>query len=289
MFKGLARPRVIRARARTGLSRSGLPDLDYALNPYLGCWHSCLYCYAREYVGHPEASTRWGEVIVVRENIVELLQHEVRYKRRGVVGVGTITDAYQPLEALYKLTRRSIELLLKHGFQVSIQTKNTLVLRDLDILEEYRRLVDIGVTITSMDYEKARVFEPRAPPPAARARVLAEASTRGLETWIFMGPIIPGYNDDEASIEEILSLARETKSILYYDKLRAKKFMLHPSSPMREAAEKTMGYDWPRLERMIRRLCERYGVVCRPGMEYGPSSEARLDKYLGKPRKGELV
>ena len=92
---------------KTALSNSGLPDLDYALNPYIGCQHGCLYCYAPNYVGYIDVKANWGKIIIVKENIGDILHEEVLKKKRGAVGIGTITDAYQPLESIYGLTRLS--------------------------------------------------------------------------------------------------------------------------------------------------------------------------------------
>jgi hypothetical protein len=127
-----------RIRVKTALSKSGLYDLDYAYNPYVGCFHGCVYCYARAYVRDEEVSRNWGTVVYIKENILEVLREEVKRKPRGVVGVSTLTDPYQPIEAGEGLTRRGIQVLLQGNFKVSIQTKSPLVTRDIDILKSYR-------------------------------------------------------------------------------------------------------------------------------------------------------
>ncbi len=276
-----ARPRIVFVRVREALSRSGLPDLDYALNPYMGCWHSCTYCYARIYTWYREAAENWGEVIVVKENIVDVLRKEVKYKARGVVGVGTITDAYQPVEAQYKLTYESLKVLFSAGFHASIQTKNSLILRDLDLLAENKNLVDVGFTITTLDNHIARLIEPRAPPPQARVKALETIASHGIETWVFMGPIIPGLNDDDTTIEEVIRVAKETNSIFYYDKLRVKDFMLKEDYKLRNYALKSKHYDWNKLFNKIKYYCRIHGVKCLPGMEYTQTRpKSTLDKYF---------
>jgi len=139
---------------KTALSNSGLPDLDYALNPYIGCQHGCLYCYAPNYISDIDVKANWGKVIIVKENIGDILHEEVLKKKRGAVGIGTITDAYQPQESIYGLTRLSLKILLNHGFRVSIQTKSTLIIRDIDLLLKFRNKVDVGFTLTSLDDKK---------------------------------------------------------------------------------------------------------------------------------------
>lgn len=250
------------------LSSTGLPDIHYALNPYLGCMHGCIYCYARLYTRDKRASLNWGKVVVVKVNITRVLEREVsRYEPREV-GVGTITDPYQPVEAYYKLTRESIKILLGSGFPVSIQTKNPLVLRDLDILTTHKGRVDVGFTITSLDPHVSRFIEPGAPPPEARARALERLSSLGVKTWIFYGPIIPGLNDDQHTIDTIIQLARDTNSILYYDPLHAKPFMKTPDHPLYPHI-KQESREWRRrIFEKITRRCKEKGVYCKPGFEY---------------------
>ncbi|MGC8983262.1 MAG: SPL family radical SAM protein [Desulfurococcaceae archaeon] len=262
-FRGLV---VYYARVKSGLSKSGLPDIEYALNPYLGCGHGCVYCYARLYTRDERASKNWGSVVVVKVNLPSVLEDEVKRLKPGVVGVGTITDAYQPVEAVYKITRKSIEVLLRHGFPVSIQTKNPLVLRDLDVLASYKKLVDVGFTITTLRSEVAKNIEPKAPPPAARAEALKKLSKAGIKTWVFYGPIIPGLNDDYATAKSVAELASETGSVLYYDPLRVKPFMHSPGHPLKAAAEQATSFEWLRRVRsMVLELCREYGLTCRPG------------------------
>ncbi len=155
---------MIEIKVKTALSKSGLKELDYALNPYLGCRFSCVYCYAR-YFSPTEVKERWGEVVVVKSNLLEVLRREVAIKRKGVVGVSTITDPYQPIESERKLTRGSLKILLESGFRVSIQTKSPLVLRDLDLLLSHKEKVDVGLTITTANRDLSKTLEPLAPLP----------------------------------------------------------------------------------------------------------------------------
>lgn len=250
---------------KTALSRSGLPDIDYALNPYMGCIHGCIYCYARLYTRDKEATSNWGSVVVVKLNIASVLERETRKYKPGVVGVGTITDAYQPIEAKYKLTRRCIEILLSRRFKVSIQTKNPLVLRDLDILSSHRENVDVGFTITTLREDVRRMIEPYAPPSKARISAIERLSSSGIKTWIFYGPIIPGLNDDEETVKDLITLALKTNSLFYYDPIHVKDFMKTPDHPLwRYIVNKPR--DWrSRVIKSIEILCSEYGVKCRPG------------------------
>lgn len=273
--------RVKVVRVRDALTPSGLPDIDWALNPYLGCYHSCIYCYGRLYVKDAEVASSWGDIVVVKENVVDALRRGVRSRRSGVVGVGTITDAYQPVEARYGLTRRSLEVLLSSGFRVSIQTKSTLVLRDADLLSRYRGRVDVGFTITTMDRGIASFLEPRAPPPRARADALARLRELGIDTWVFLGPIVPEVTDSLELIEEVVEVAEAANSPMYYDKLRVKGFMLSPDHPLYPHAVKALRYRWRNLFTSIESICRKHGVRCGFGFSYGsaPSPSKGLTRF----------
>lgn len=250
------------------LSKTSLPGLDYALNPYIGCSHGCLYCYAKLYTKIKDVYENWGRFVYVKINLLNKLVKDIEKLRKGSVGVGTITDAYQPIEAFFKLTRRSIELLLNNGFEVSIQTKNPLVLRDTDILLRHRDLVNVGLTITSTSNSKSIIIEPKAPLPSSRISSLVKLSTAGIKTWVFYGPVIPGFNDDEETINEVLKLCLQTNSMLYVDPLRVKRFMLKETHPLNPYLKYLISDRWMRefLE-LIKKKCLDYGVECRRGFE----------------------
>jgi len=276
-------PKTIEIHVRRALARSGLGDLDYALNPYAGCYHACIYCYAREYTKIRDIVKRWGSIIAIKINIVDVLRKEIGKVKRGTVGIGTITDAYQPIEAEYRLTRRCIETLLGSGFHVSVQTKSSLIAKDLELLASRPSLVDVGFTITTLDNSTARFLEPRAPAPRDRVAALERIANTGIETWVFLGPIVPGYNDDPSGIEQVIEVAASTNSVLYYDKLRIKKFML-TDPQLREIASKARSYPWRRLFELIEHLCRKHRVQCVystavPKKRIVIEAQRRLDNY----------
>ena len=263
--------RTKRIRVGNALSRSGLPDLDYSLNPYVGCYHACIYCYAPGYVRYREVAQNWGEVIYVKENLIQVLSREVRRKKPGRVGISTISEPYQPLEAKERLTRRSIEILLSNRFHPSIQTKSDLILEDLDLFAESKEKLDVGFTITTLDDELSELMEPRAPTPRRRVRALERLSENHVRTWIFLGPIIPGINDDGDSMKDIVELAAETSSFLYFDPLRLKPWVIPRLRRELEergfdaevVMERTRDKRWlKRLRDEIYSNCKRLGVEC---------------------------
>ncbi|RKY01198.1 radical SAM protein, partial [Candidatus Poribacteria bacterium] len=148
------------------LTKSGISD--YSLNPYFGCQHSCVYCYARyllKYRPHEEA---WGEFVDVKVNAPRVLQKEVLRRKPGGVFISSACDAYQPLEEEIELTRRLLRILSETDFQIRILTKSALVRRDVDLLSRAKRRAAVGVTVTTMDERLRKLIEPNASPSKLR-------------------------------------------------------------------------------------------------------------------------
>ncbi|MEM0350333.1 MAG: radical SAM protein, partial [Archaeoglobaceae archaeon] len=159
-----------------------------------------------------------------------------------------------------KLSREVLRFLLENGFRVSIQTKSPLVLRDLDIIRENSEKVDVGFTITTLNDDLAKIIEPNAPLPSERVKALRKIADEGIKTWIFLGPMIPGER-----FEEIVDLAKETKSILYFDKYRIKPFMI--SGIAKVLADKAKKIDWNQEYIKLKRYCEKNAVIAREAFE----------------------
>jgi DNA repair photolyase len=210
----MSRPSYIETPCKSALNRvSGMP-FRWSLNPYRGCTHSCNYCYARlshTYLGM-NADEDFETKIIVKTNMPEVLRQELRKPSwtRERVAIGTATDAYQPCEGRYQLTRRCLEALRDHDTPVSIVTKATLILRDLDLLTQ---LADgpgatVYFTITTLDEAVWRLIEPGTPPPAKRLDVLRRLSEAGVPCGVFLAPILPGITDTGASIEAVAAAAK---------------------------------------------------------------------------------
>ncbi|MBI5756859.1 MAG: radical SAM protein [Nitrospirae bacterium] len=188
-------------RVKSILTKSGIPGVDYCINPYTGCSHGCRYCYAtfmKRYTGHTEA---WGNFVDVKINAPEVLQRELKRKEKGRAIISSVTDAYQPLEGRYKITRQCLEVLLQHQFPVDILTKSPLVLRDMDLIKRFED-IEVGITITTDDEAIRKVFEPKAPPIAARINALKTLHDHGIKTYAFIGPVLP--MDPEALLKKII-------------------------------------------------------------------------------------
>jgi len=182
-------------KCKSVLTKSKLPESDYCINPYLGCMHNCSYCYARfmrRFTNHPE---RWGEFVDVKVNAAEVLKKQMaRHPKRGVILIGSVTDAYQPLEIKYGITRTILQELLPYDFPISILTKSDLVTRDIDLLRQFKEC-EVGLTITTLDAKVAKSFESYAATPEKRLNALFELRRAGIRTYAFVGPILPGLTD----------------------------------------------------------------------------------------------
>lgn len=175
---------------RSILTKSRIEGVPYCLNPYVGCQQGCVYCYARfmkKFTGHREP---WGDFIDVKINAAEVLEKQLRRARKDCVSISTVTDPYQILEKKYEITRKCLEILLNHEFPVSILTKSPLVLRDVDLLRLFAD-AEVGITITTDNDEIRRIFEPRVPSIAQRIDALKELHEKGINTYVFIGPILP--------------------------------------------------------------------------------------------------
>jgi DNA repair photolyase len=196
--------------SRKVITRNDSPDIsfDRSINPYRGCEHGCIYCFARPthaYLGL-SPGLDFESKLFMKPDAPELLERELsaqRYQPR-TIAIGTNTDPYQPIERRYQIMRRILEVLERAGHPVGIVTKSNLVVRDIDILTRLaqRNLVKVAVSVTTLDPKLARVMEPRAPTPPRRLEALRQLAAAGIPTSVMVAPIIPAIND--AEIERIL-------------------------------------------------------------------------------------
>ncbi len=191
------------------MTKSKIPSLDYAINPYLGCEHACVYCYATFMARFSDIKDEWGSFVGVKENAPDVLRKQILNTRPGVVSFGTVCDAYQPVEERYGMTRSCLEAFIDaEGFEVSVLTKSDLVLRDIDVLSKLPN-ADVGFSITCLDRELAAAFEPRAPSPSRRLAAMRELSREGIPVWGFFGPVLPTFTDTGDEIAEMLRAMAE--------------------------------------------------------------------------------
>jgi DNA repair photolyase len=175
--------------SKTILSASRI--YDYVINPYVGCGHGCHYCYARFIKRFSRHTEPWGKFVDVRINAADLLQVEIKKKKRGRVWVSGLCDPYQPLEEHYRLTRKCLEILFRNQWPVTIQTRSPLVLRDIDVFKGAAD-VEVGLTITTADDSIRKLFEPDAPAIKDRVHALDELHRAGNSTYAMIAPVLPG-------------------------------------------------------------------------------------------------
>ena len=175
-------------QSKTILSASKV--YPYVINPYVGCQHNCVYCYAhfmKRFTGHKEP---WGQFVDVKLNAPELLKREIMRKKRDRVWVSGVCDPYQPLEGKYKLTRQCLEILAEYDWPVTVQTRSPMCLRDLEVLKT-GKYFEVGLSITTADDGMRKLFEPNAPSISERVRALGELHQAGIRTYAMIAPILP--------------------------------------------------------------------------------------------------
>ena len=216
--------RINEVKAKSILNPSRISGVTYAINPYVGCQHACAYCFARfmtRYTGHHGEA--WGSFVDVKVNAPRILQQQLRRRRKTTkdpVLFSSVTDAYQPLERRYRVTRSCIELLSRYEFPISILTKSDLVLRDVELLGGHSEN-EVGMTIISLDEKVRRVFESGAVVSKRRLKALQEISGQGIRTYGFVGPIIPELST--VHLEELIrNLADCGVSYVLFDGLNIK-------------------------------------------------------------------
>jgi DNA repair photolyase len=206
---------LIRDHSRTAIARNTSPDIgfDRSINPYRGCEHGCVYCFARPthaYLGY-SPGLDFETKLLFKPEVASLLERELRrpsYKPKPIT-LGSNTDPYQPVERRLKLTRQVLEVLLRFRHPVSIVTKSSSIVRDLDILGELAalNLVHVFISVTTLDPTLARVMEPRASAPGLRLRAVTALKAAGVPVGVLAAPMIPGLND--AELEAILKASAE--------------------------------------------------------------------------------
>ena len=194
--------------SKTILAKNNSPDIPftYSLNPYRGCEHGCIYCYARpshEYLGF-SSGLDFETKIMVKQNASELLRATFKKKNwmPQIIALSGNTDCYQPIERQLQITRKCLEVFLEFRNPIGIVTKNALIQRDIDILKEMAELnlVSVLVSITTLDHELARKMEPRTSAPAKRLETIEILAKNSIPVGVNVAPLIPGLNDEEIPV-----------------------------------------------------------------------------------------
>jgi len=262
---------VKEVECKSVLNKSALAD--YCINPYIGCQHACKYCYAESYTRrfsrHMET---WGDFVDVKVNAPAVLAREVKRKPKGTVYISSLTDAYQPLERKYELTRKLLEILLQHQFPISIQTKSALVLRDLDLIRKFHER-EVGFTITTLNDNIRASFEPTSSSVKEKLQAIKELKENGVQTFVFFGPILP-YLSDQNIEQYFHQIASAGVDYIYVDKLNLKpglwdKLERHLQKDFPQLHEKwktiLLGKKdyYAKLKVQISSMCKRLELECK--------------------------
>jgi DNA repair photolyase len=247
--------------AKSIIAKSNLPNTEYVINPYVGCMHSCIYCYARfmkRFTGHNEP---WGKFIDVKINAPELIPENTTKYRGKTIYMSSVTDPYNPLEKKYRLTRSILEKLIFLQPDLCIQTKSDLILRDIDLLVQFESC-QAGLCITTMDDSLRREIEPYASPVQKRIGALKMLKEAGIETYVFIGPILPFFTD----WQEIILRTRSFTDLYMFENLNIagtvwnsiKDWLKEKHNELLEEYERIYftksGY-WDNVEKEIRKFC----------------------------------
>lgn len=205
-------------KCKSALNRVHGMGFRWSLNPYQGCFHACVYCFARAHakLADRDSGEGFSSKVGVKINIAQVLRSEVikRSWKRELVAFGTATDPYQPIEGRCRLTRQCLEVLRDSRTPVSLITKGTLILRDLDVLVELAKRAPLSVifSIPTVDEAVWSKTEPGTPPPKQRLRILKRLVEAGIDAGIGMAPLLPGISDAPSQIEATLRAAAEANA-----------------------------------------------------------------------------
>ncbi len=192
-------------KCKSALSKSNLPGLEYSLNPYRGCQHGCVYCYAPNILRIKREE--WGNFVEVKTNIANILSKQLKNKKSGVIGISTVTDPYQQIEKKYKLTRLCLKQILRYNFPVHIQTKSNLILRDIDLILKLSD-IEIMFSIGTLNDSERIILEPNSSSIKDRLDAIKKLTENGIKTSVFFGPIYPSIKIQD--INKIMNVFKES-------------------------------------------------------------------------------
>lgn len=275
---------VVRASYREEPCRSALNRVKgmpfrWSLNPYTGCAHRCTFCYVRAFEARADrpADDRYGRSIRVKVNVADVLRGELRRRswQREEVTIGAATDPYQPAEGRYRLTRACIRELAAASTPFSVITRGPLVVRDIDVLSDAARLVDVGVhvSVPTLDERVWRATEPGTAPPGRRLDVIRRLARAGLRVGCALAPILPGLTDDRAGIAATVRAARAAGAQAIWAEL------LHLGPGIREHFLAGLAAEWPEELGRYERLYA--------GRDYLPVAARRSAKEIVRSEAAE--
>ncbi|MBN1803361.1 MAG: radical SAM protein [Candidatus Lokiarchaeota archaeon] len=264
--------------AKSIITKSNIPSIDFVINPYVGCQHGCIYCYAEfmiRFTGHK--GEKWGEFLDIKQcDLSKINPH--KYDRTSIL-FSSVTDPYLPLEKKYGNTRKILKSLIGTSAEVEILTKSKLVTRDIDLFKQFDN-ISIGISISTLDEPFSRIVEPKASKPLDRLDAIKEIHDRGLKTYLFISPFFPGITDYRAIIENTLD---HTDHYMFENlnfrphnipRINAMIKKYYPQLiSLYQELQRNHSY-WELLEEEIINFCEKKGIDYRIEFHHGGFSKS---------------
>jgi len=264
--------------AKSIITKSNIPQIDFVINPYTGCQHGCIYCYAEfmiRFTNHK--GDKWGEFLDIKHFELDKIKPQ-KYDGKRIL-LSSVTDPYLPLEKKYQNTRKILEKLVGTNAEITILTKSKLVTRDIDLFKRFKN-IKVGISISILDETFAKVTERAATKPMERLEAIKKISDAGVSTWIFISPFFPEITNYKAIIEE---------SIAYTDSYSFENLNFRPHNISRiirtikeyypeflskyKEIQKNRSY-WDILEEEIRSYCESMKLNYKIEFHHGGFSKS---------------
>ena len=254
---------------------SRYPDMRWSLNPYRGCRHGCVYCYARYTHTFFELNPdrEFSTVVFVKRNLPSVLRRELRRSswRREKVHIGTATDPYQPVEGRYRLTESVLRILRDQLTPATLITKNTMALRDADLMRSLHRAAgfSLSISLITLDAKLARSLEPDVPSPTQRLRVVQAMSRLGIPVSVAIAPIMPGLTDSERQLKDLIMAIYDHGGVVGFYEI----FRLYADT--RKTLFTYLQREHPRLCSWYQRV---YGTQGEVNKAYKRTIQARIER-----------
>ena len=249
------------------ITKSSLPGIDYVINPYIGCQHACIYCYAefmKRFTSH--GGDTWGEFLDVKQYDWDKIRPE-KYDGKTLL-FSSVTDPYTPLEVKYENTRRVLQKLISTKASVKILTKSSLVTRDIDLFKQFEN-IQVGISLNTIDEEFARIIEPRASKPKDRLEALRMIAKAGIPVYVFISPIFPKISDWQGIIDAALPFTDdfrfENLNFRGHNVSRIMKLVNTMYPELSEYYDHVKRYPsvWDEIEEDIKTYCTLREIHCR--------------------------
>jgi len=262
--------KIKEVKAKSIIVKTSLPEGDYVINPYTGCAHGCKYCYARfmkRFTGHTEP---WGKFVDVKINAPDLIPTDTNKYKNKWITVGSVTDPYQPIERKYRLTSKILEKLIPLQPNLDVMTKSDLVLRDIDLLKQFKTCI-VAFSLSNLDDTIRRELEPLVPSVNKRIDALKELHEAGIQTILFVSPIFP----EITNWQEIINKTKGFVDEYWFENLN-----LYPS---------IRGNIYGFLRKHRPNLVEKYKEIYSKDSDYWEGKEKKIKKFCRENKTSHRI